>query len=140
MPHGRTKPARVRAQTAATDPRTSAPLPARSEEEHPQPTARETEFDVTPNAHLSRRPPRSSPSFSPCRHVHLKCVVLRLSPSHAHLTTSGALPDKILVTGGTGLVGSALQFVIENEPVGSRYGRLEGEEWIFLGSKDGDLK
>jgi len=46
----------------------------------------------------------------------------------------------VLVTGGTGLVGKALQHVIDTEPVGSRFGKLEGEEWIFLGSKDGDLR
>lgn len=46
-----------------------------------------------------------------------------------------------LVTGGTGLVGRALQYVIETEPVGSRYGKQdESEEWIFLSSKDGDLR
>lgn len=46
-----------------------------------------------------------------------------------------------LVTGGTGLVGRALQWVIENEPIGSRYGkRNEAETWIFLSSKDGDLR
>lgn len=38
----------------------------------------------------------------------------------------------ILVTGGTGLVGSAIRKVIENE---SR----ADEKWIFLSSKDGDL-
>jgi len=46
----------------------------------------------------------------------------------------------VLVTGGTGLVGKALQYVIENEPVGSRFGKKEGEKWVFLGSKDGNLK
>ncbi|CED82874.1 gdp-l-fucose synthetase [Phaffia rhodozyma] len=46
----------------------------------------------------------------------------------------------VLVTGGSGLVGQALQYVLANEPVGSRYGKLEGEEWIFLSSKDGDLR
>ncbi|MBW0485511.1 hypothetical protein O181_025226 [Austropuccinia psidii MF-1] len=48
----------------------------------------------------------------------------------------------ILVTGGTGLVGSALKHVIETEPVGSRFGkRSEDEKWIFLsGSSDGDLR
>lgn len=49
--------------------------------------------------------------------------------------------DVILVTGGTGLVGRGIQWVIENEPVGSKYGKkTEGEKWIFLSSKDGDLK
>ncbi|KAI9508259.1 hypothetical protein F5148DRAFT_980108 [Russula earlei] len=46
----------------------------------------------------------------------------------------------ILVTGGTGLVGYAIQHVIETEPVGSRFGRREGEKWVFVGSKDADLR
>lgn len=45
----------------------------------------------------------------------------------------------IMVTGGTGLVGKAIQWVVENvqDPA---YGKREGEEWIFLSSKDGNLK
>ncbi|KAG0140916.1 hypothetical protein CROQUDRAFT_674397 [Cronartium quercuum f. sp. fusiforme G11] len=48
----------------------------------------------------------------------------------------------ILVTGGTGLVGSALRDVIETEAVGSRFGkRTSDERWVFIsGSKDGDLR
>lgn len=46
----------------------------------------------------------------------------------------------VLVTGGTGLVGYAIQHVIDSEPVGSRFGRREGEAWIFLSSKDADLR
>ncbi|KAH7101203.1 epimerase-domain-containing protein [Auriculariales sp. MPI-PUGE-AT-0066] len=46
----------------------------------------------------------------------------------------------ILVTGGTGLVGTAIKHVIETEPVGSRFGKKAGETWIFASSKDGDLK
>lgn len=38
----------------------------------------------------------------------------------------------ILVTGGSGLVGKAIQSVIKTE-------KLPNEEWIFLNSKDGDL-
>jgi len=38
----------------------------------------------------------------------------------------------VLVTGGTGLVGKAIQHIIENEQ--------KGEQWIFLSSKDGDLR
>ncbi|KAI5476648.1 hypothetical protein MNV49_007426 [Pseudohyphozyma bogoriensis] len=50
-------------------------------------------------------------------------------------------PNVVLVTGGSGLVGSALKYVIENEPVGSRYGKAtEDEQWIFLSSKDGDIR
>ena len=45
----------------------------------------------------------------------------------------------ILVTGGSGLVGSAIKHVIETEPVGSRFGKREGETWIFASSKDGNL-
>jgi GDP-L-fucose synthase len=46
----------------------------------------------------------------------------------------------VLVTGGTGLVGYAIRHVIESEPVGSRVGRREGEAWVFVGSKDADLR
>ena len=46
----------------------------------------------------------------------------------------------VLVTGGTGLVGYAIQHIIDTEPVGSRFGRREGEAWIFLSSKDADLR
>lgn len=45
----------------------------------------------------------------------------------------------VLVTGGSGLVGKAIQYTIENEK-DPRFGRAEGEEWIFLTSKDGDLR
>ena len=46
----------------------------------------------------------------------------------------------VLVTGGTGLVGSAIKGVIEQEQVGSRFGRREDEKWVFIESKDGDLR
>ena len=39
----------------------------------------------------------------------------------------------ILVTGGTGLVGHAIQSVVQRE-------KREEEEWIFVGSKDADLR
>ena len=39
----------------------------------------------------------------------------------------------ILVTGGSGLVGRALQEVIEKDA-------SPNEQWVFLGSKDGDLR
>lgn len=39
---------------------------------------------------------------------------------------------KVLVTGGTGLVGKAIQKVIEDE-------NNTNEEWIFVGSKEADL-
>lgn len=40
---------------------------------------------------------------------------------------------KILVTGGTGLVGSAIKHVVQQQPT-------EGEDWIFCSSKDADLR
>ncbi|THV02165.1 NAD(P)-binding protein [Dendrothele bispora CBS 962.96] len=46
----------------------------------------------------------------------------------------------ILVTGGSGLVGQAIKHVIENEPVGSRFGKKENETWIFASSSEGDLR
>ncbi|RXK34971.1 hypothetical protein M231_07785 [Tremella mesenterica] len=46
------------------------------------------------------------------------------------------MTDKI----GTGLVGSAIRWVIENEPVGTRFGKKEGEKWVFLSSGDCDLR
>ena len=42
----------------------------------------------------------------------------------------------IMVTGGSGLVGKAIEWVVEND---SKYGKREGEEWVFLTSKDGNL-
>ena len=46
----------------------------------------------------------------------------------------------ILVTGGAGLVGSAIRHAIETEPVGSRFGRREDETWVFVTRKDADLR
>ena len=39
----------------------------------------------------------------------------------------------VMVTGGSGLVGYALQEVVAKE-------KSENEKWIFLSSKDGDLR
>lgn len=46
----------------------------------------------------------------------------------------------ILVTGGTGLVGKGIEYVINNEPEGSRYGKRSGETWIFASSSEADLR
>lgn len=43
----------------------------------------------------------------------------------------------ILVTGGSGLVGEAVKWAVQNET--GRFGRLPNEEWVFLSSKDADL-
>lgn len=64
------------------------------------------------------------------------------STKHGKLDgASTATPTICLVTGGTGLVGRALQHVIDTESLGSRYGKQDADEqWIFLSSKDGDLR
>lgn len=46
----------------------------------------------------------------------------------------------ILVTGGTGLVGRGIQHIIESEPANSRFGKRDGETWIFASSSEGDLR
>ncbi|KII91474.1 hypothetical protein PLICRDRAFT_173317 [Plicaturopsis crispa FD-325 SS-3] len=46
----------------------------------------------------------------------------------------------VLVTGGTGLVGKAIEHVINTEPANSRFGKRDGETWIFASSADGDLR
>lgn len=43
-------------------------------------------------------------------------------------------PMRVLVTGGSGLVGQAIRRVVKEEG-----GAKEGEEWIFLSSKDANL-
>lgn len=46
----------------------------------------------------------------------------------------------ILVTGGTGLVGKAIEHIINTEPEGSRFGKKLGETWVFASSSEGDLR
>lgn len=66
-------------------------------------------------------------------------VVLPYSPlSHQHralamMEAVGAKPKRILVTGGTGLVGRAIQEVVANGE-----GQTD-EEWVFVSSRDADL-
>ncbi|KAF8516543.1 epimerase-domain-containing protein [Hysterangium stoloniferum] len=51
------------------------------------------------------------------------------------------MPNIVLVTGGSGLVGKAIEHIVNTEPVGSRFGKADKDEkWIFVGSKDADLK
>lgn len=46
----------------------------------------------------------------------------------------------VLVTGGTGLVGKAIKHIIDTEPEGSRFGKRDGETWIFASSSEADLR
>ncbi|KAM5531369.1 hypothetical protein V8D89_014962 [Ganoderma adspersum] len=47
---------------------------------------------------------------------------------------------RVLVTGGTGLVGQGIKYVIETEPANSHFGKRDGEEWFFIGSSEADLR
>ena len=47
---------------------------------------------------------------------------------------NGTAKSVIMVTGGSGLVGRAIQSYVESS------GMRENESWIFLGSRDGDLR
>ncbi|KAI1481328.1 hypothetical protein K445DRAFT_74766 [Daldinia sp. EC12] len=48
---------------------------------------------------------------------------------------------KVLVTGGYGLVGEALQWAVSvDHQDNPALGRLQGEEWVFVGRKDADLR
>ncbi|KAJ7628375.1 hypothetical protein FB45DRAFT_748187 [Roridomyces roridus] len=46
----------------------------------------------------------------------------------------------VLVTGGTGLVGKAIEHVINTESVGSKFGKQAGETWVFVGTSEADLR
>jgi len=68
------------------------------------------------------------------------------APSHPWSLSSctpkmqnGSAKKRILVTGGSGLVGEGIKWIVENE-TDSRFAKRADEEWIFLTSKDGDLK
>ena len=54
------------------------------------------------------------------------------------MTQSRDEKQRILVTGGFGLVGQALQKVLSTSE-GEVYGKRPDEEWIFVRSKDADL-
>jgi len=48
--------------------------------------------------------------------------------------TNGVTPMTIMVTGGSGLVGQAIRMYVETS------GAKPNEKWIYLSSKDGDLR
>ncbi|ORX33586.1 NAD dependent epimerase/dehydratase family-domain-containing protein, partial [Kockovaella imperatae] len=50
------------------------------------------------------------------------------------------LKTESTVRAGSGLVGSAIRHVISTEPEGSTFGQRPDEEWIFLSSKECDLR
>ena len=51
------------------------------------------------------------------------------------MTTNGdSTPQVVMVTGGSGLVGEAIRLYVEQS------GARANETWVFLSSKDGDLR
>lgn len=46
----------------------------------------------------------------------------------------------ILVTGGSGLLGQAIKYILETEAPGSRFAKKADETWIFVSSAEGDLR
>lgn len=83
----------------------------------------------------------ASPAFSLVLSVHPHRV-----PSTAHLSPPrdpalADTPSRALYSLLAGLVGQAIKYTIENEPVGSRFGGFaEDDIWVYASSKDGDLK
>ena len=65
-------------------------------------------------------------------------VVSRDGRTGGRMTQSRDEKQRILVTGGFGLVGQALQKVLSTSE-GEVYGKRPDEEWIFVRSKDADL-
>lgn len=50
------------------------------------------------------------------------------------------MANVILVTGGTGLVGKAIEHIIATEHQGSRFAKKPNERWIFASSSEADLR
>lgn len=56
-------------------------------------------------------------------------------------TTLSLEKTTVLVTGGSGLVGRGVEWALNNNgKEDSRFSAAPGERWIFLTSKDGDLR
>ena len=47
---------------------------------------------------------------------------------------NGSVPMRVLVTGGSGLIGKAIEQVVTRDGA-----KNKGEEWIFISSKDANL-
>jgi len=77
---------------------------------------------VSPIKTHSHRLPRGAMSEPPAKAARGTCGA----------STPTSKREVVLVTGGNGLVGQGIQAIISRE-------RLDGEEWVFLSSKDGDL-
>jgi frataxin-like iron-binding protein CyaY len=65
--------------------------------------------------------------------IHIKFIKTLKMTSDA--TTNGDAPTVVLVTGGSGLVGQAIKEFVEEDG-----NKKDGETWIFLSSKEADLR
>lgn len=81
--------------------------------------------------HACINAPTASVLYTVTRQLNLRSlgVSTRITPTLTHTMTEGKV---ILVTGGTGLVGRAVQYISEQEP-------RPDESWVFAGGKDADL-
>jgi len=82
----------------------------------------------------STNPESCSMPYLVCCHVFRVCCNFLLA-QHIKINMSGDLDvrKRILVTGGTGLVGCAIKHIVETEE------KQADEEWFFISSKDADL-
>ena len=102
-------------------------------------TRRESSQQGLDSSYIVLRTPDGTRARVTSRHVGSLSGERYISPSSIiPLTTT--MSDIILVTGGRGLVGKAIEHIINTEPEGSRFGKKPGETWIFVGSADGDLR
>ena len=90
----------------------------------------------TPDVLTHARAPRPAPA---CAHNALTLARARVPLARARVRGGVHQPSVILVTGGSGLVGRAIAHVIEHSD-DPRFRKRDGETWIFLTSKDGDLR
>jgi len=67
----------------------------------------------------------------------LDCQLSFLPSNHHH---NNNMATVVLVTGGTGLVGKAIEHIINTEPENSRFGKRPNETWVFADSAQGDLR
>ena len=56
------------------------------------------------------------------------------------MTTESAQEKTILVTGGSGLVGHALQWAVAPDRRHPLFGHKDNEQWVFVSSRDADLR
>lgn len=86
-------------------------------------------------------PPDSPQNCS--SHGHSEAVDFQSMTGNAESSYTADANARILVTGGSGLLGRALQWAVNESEwtiKDHRFGGKTGEEWIFLTSADGDLR